>query len=162
MDSEYNMLFEILSRATLETMDTCKVVSKDLNKLLNDSWFIKIYSQRTNNIFGYFVQTHVKNNIRSTFVSIDPTLSTPSVSLKCFGEGFRILASSSQGILCCGEYENRFYKYYVCKPTTGQCVALPVGPNKWQGAVSKRVALTILKSNPLHFKIIRFGEAYGM
>lgn len=161
MSSEYDMLFEILTRATLETVDTCKVVSKDLNKLLNDSCFIKNHSLTTKNVFGYFVQTILGNYVRSTFVSIDPTLSTPSIALEFFEDGLKILASSSQGILCCGRYKTwSSYKYYVCKPSTKQCVELPSPRGQDIRTIkhSQRVALVILKSKPLHYKIIRFGE----
>lgn len=151
-----DLFFEILTRTTLETVDTCKVVSKELKELMNSPWFIQNNSLKTRNIFGYFVQTIKDNRHFSTFVSINPTLKAPNISVQCFEEDLKILASSSQGILCCRKYKNRSYQYYVIKPSTSQLVALP-SPRK-PGQLFERVALTVLKSNPLHYKIIRFSE----
>lgn len=161
MDSEFylnhDILFEILAQTTLETLDTCKVVSKELKEIIDESWFLKNYTQRTKNIVGYFVQT-LKNNINfSTFVSIDPTSRTPSISIECFGKNIRILASSRQGILFCQNYKDGSYEYCICKPSTKQCIVLP-SPRKRRGFLDQ-VALVILKSNPLHYKIIRFVDA---
>nr|GMD43485.1 F-box protein At5g49610-like [Ipomoea batatas] len=117
MDSEFplgqDMLFEILSLTTLETLNTCKVVSKELKELIEDSWFLQNYTLRTKNIMGYFVQTLQHNISFSTFVSIDPTLKIPNISIKCFGKDIRILASSNQGILCCQRPPNK--NNYICE-----------------------------------------------
>nr|GMD45111.1 F-box protein At5g49610-like [Ipomoea batatas] len=117
MDSEFplgqDMLFEILSLTTLETLNTCKVVSKELKELIEDSWFLQNYTLRTKNIMGYFVQTLQHNISFSTFVSIDPTLKIPNISIKCFGKDTRILASSNQGILCCQRAPNK--NNYICE-----------------------------------------------
>nr|GLL37044.1 F-box protein At5g49610-like [Ipomoea trifida] len=117
MDSEFllgqDMLFEILSLTTLETLNTCKVVSKELKELIEDSWFLQNYTLRTKNIMGYFVQTLQHNISFSTFVSIDPTLKIPNISIKCFGKDIRILASSNQGILCCQRAPNK--NNYICE-----------------------------------------------
>nr|GMD84618.1 F-box protein At5g49610-like [Ipomoea batatas] len=107
-------------------MDTCKVVSKELKELINDPWFMQTYSMKTQNIFGYFVQTVKGNRHLSQFVPINPTLNVQNnISMQCFEDDLKILASCSQGILCCRKYENRSYQYYVCKPSTSQLVALP-------------------------------------
>nr|GMD26836.1 F-box protein At5g49610-like [Ipomoea batatas] len=152
-----DVLFEILTRTTLETMDTCKVVSTELKELINDPWFKQTYSQKTRNIFGYFVQTVKGNRHLSKFVPINPTLNVQNnISIQCFKDDLKILASCSQGILCCRKYENRSYQYYVCKPSTSQLVALP-SPRK-PGQLFERVALTVLKSKPYHYQIVRFSD----
>ncbi|XP_031102589.1 uncharacterized protein LOC116006379 [Ipomoea triloba] len=106
---------------------------------------------------GYFVQTLQHNISFSTFVSIDPTLKIPNISIKCFGKDIRILASSNQGILCCQRYKHRSCEYFVCKPSTGQYAVLP-SPNG-KKRFFELVALMILKSNPLHYKIIKYSDA---
>lgn len=161
MDSEFHlncdMLFEILTQTTLETLDTCKVVSKEVKEIIEDSWFLKTYTQKTKNIVGYFVQT-LKHNISfTTFVSIDPTLKIPNIYAKFFGNDTMILASSLQGILFCQNYRDKSHEYSVCKPSTRQSVVLP--SPRVRKAFFERVALIILKSNPLHYKIIRFVDA---
>ncbi|XP_019154720.1 PREDICTED: F-box protein At5g49610-like [Ipomoea nil] len=162
MGSEFHLnqeiLFEILSRATLETLDTFKVVSKESKELVEESWFIRNYAEKTKNFIGYIVEKLEPHRCSYTFVSINPSLGVPGISMECFC-GMTILASSEQGILCCRKYEDRSHHYYVCKPSTRQCVELPtprgraIFPN-WFG-------LTVLKSNPLQYKIIRLSRQSG-
>ncbi|XP_031116605.1 uncharacterized protein LOC116020260 [Ipomoea triloba] len=95
------ILVEILIRATLETLDTFKVTSKESSELAGESWFIEKYAQKTKNIIGYIVQTLERFTCSYNFVSINPSLEVPGISMECFRDGMKILASSKQGILCC-------------------------------------------------------------
>nr|GME11305.1 F-box protein At5g49610-like [Ipomoea batatas] len=78
--------------------------------------------------------------------------------MECF-RGMTILASSKQGILCCQKYTDRSHHYYVCKPSTRQCVELPTP--RGRDMFPNWFALTILKSNPLQYKIIRLSRPSG-
>nr|GLL39912.1 F-box protein At5g49610-like [Ipomoea trifida] len=151
------ILVEILIRATLETLDTFKVTSKESSELAaGKSWFIEKYARKTKNIIGYIVQTLERFTCSYNFVSINPSLDVPGISMECFRDGMKILASSKQGILCCRKYADRAYHYYVCKPSTGQSVELPSPRGR---DTFEYIALQILKSNPFEYQIIRFSYA---
>nr|GLL39908.1 F-box protein At5g49610-like [Ipomoea trifida] len=98
---EQEIFVEILIRTTLETLDTFKVASKEYNELASESWFIEKYARKTKNIIGYIVQTLERFTCSYNFVSITPSLEVPGISMECFRDGMKILASSKQGILCC-------------------------------------------------------------
>nr|GLL34016.1 WAT1-related protein At1g43650-like [Ipomoea trifida] len=159
MDSEFHLnqdiLFEILSRATLETLDTFKVVSKESKEFVEESWFIKNNTQKTKNFIGYIVEKLEPLRCSYTFVSINSSLGVPGISMECF-RGMTILASSKQGILCCRKYAEGSHHYYVCKPSTRQYVELPTP--RGRDIFPNWFALTILKSNPLQYKIIRLSR----
>nr|GMD50568.1 F-box protein At5g49610-like [Ipomoea batatas] len=150
------ILVEILIRAKLETLDTFKVTSKESSELAGESWFIEKYARKTKNIIGYIVQTLERFTCSYNFVSINPSLEVPSISMECFRDGMKILASSKQGILCCRKYADSSYHYYVCKPSIGQSVELlsPRGRDTFE-----YIALQILKSNPFEYQIVRFSYA---
>ncbi|VFQ81347.1 unnamed protein product [Cuscuta campestris] len=149
-------------RSSLTTMDKCKAVSKEVRDLIHDTWFVRNYYRTTKNILGYFVQTIQNHSSVSTFVSVDDDdddespLRAPRVSMSSFvKDDMKILASSSQGLLCCRRYESGTYRYYICKPSTGQIVLLP-SPMKRLGSFHEHVSLVVVKSNPLHYRIIRY------
>uniref|UniRef100_M1DDV4 F-box associated beta-propeller type 3 domain-containing protein n=1 Tax=Solanum tuberosum TaxID=4113 RepID=M1DDV4_SOLTU len=68
----------------------------------------------------------------------------------------KIEASSRQGILCCMRpTRNNNYRYYICKPSTQEWKVLP-NPKLRYWTV--QVALVVLKSDPLRFKILRLSK----
>ncbi|KAM3326804.1 F-box protein like [Capsicum chacoense] len=164
-----DVAFEILTRTSLETLDTCKVVSKTWKLMTYESSFMQSYCRRTNNISGYFIQGIDNSRYISEFVSMDdcsgknPLSHLPVEALKpkdrffsIYGSNIKIEASSKQGILCCVRsirYNN--HRYYICKPSTQEWKVLP-NPKLRYSTV--KVALVVLKSNPLHFKIIRLSK----
>ncbi|RAL45614.1 hypothetical protein DM860_009478 [Cuscuta australis] len=116
------LLYEIMVRSSLTTMDKCKAVSKEVKDLIHDTWFVRNYYRTTKNILGYFVQTIQNHSSVSTFVSVDEDeegddespLRAPRVSMSSFiKDDMKILASSSQGILCCRRPSG--YDSYVCE-----------------------------------------------
>ncbi|KAK6798190.1 hypothetical protein RDI58_005892 [Solanum bulbocastanum] len=78
------------------------------------------------------------------------------VKLLAFFVKTRIVASTMQGILCCvitlGNWRSRFH---ICKPSTKQWMKLPSPKMRY---FTKKVALIVLRSKPLHFKIIRLSS----
>ncbi|CDP07857.1 unnamed protein product [Coffea canephora] len=156
-----DLIFEILARASLNTLDTCKLVSKDWNRLVYESNFMPSYCKNTSNVYGYFIQNLVANRHQFRFVSFnsqppeghDQTcirISTPTPD-----DDMNIQASSKQGILCCVRRKGKQYRYYVYKPSTQQWQDLP---NPKLRLTTLKVALVVLRSNPLWYKIIRISR----
>ncbi|XP_065879335.1 F-box protein At5g49610-like [Euphorbia lathyris] len=150
-----DMLFEILSRSSFKTLATCRLLSKDCNRLTYESSFLNLHSQRTNNLLGFFLQTMRGSKTPASFfsyenpnfhISLDFLLSpSPSVMIK---------ASSLQGILVCIE-DKMIPRYYVCKPTTKEWERIPNPKTKY---FTESIAIKVLKSKPLHYKIVRLSQ----
>ncbi|CAN4083185.1 unnamed protein product [Withania somnifera] len=66
-----------------------------------------------------------------------------------------IEASTKQGLLCCVRWARYHYRYHVCKPSTKQWLKLPNPKTRYR---TVKVALIVLRSKPLHFKIIRLSS----
>ncbi|KAL4566332.1 hypothetical protein LXL04_030446 [Taraxacum kok-saghyz] len=70
----------------------------------------------------------------------------------------RIKASSEHGIVVFEISDSKSYglnSYYVCKPATKQVLALPNPKSKY---LTQKVAIIVLNSNPLHYKIVRLSR----
>ncbi|XP_059277770.1 F-box protein At5g41720-like [Lycium ferocissimum] len=165
----HDVAFKILTRTSLETLDACKVVSKTWNGMTYESSFMESYCCRTNNISGYFVQGIRNNKYISEFVSMDgcsekdqlshlpvAALKTKDIFSDHYNCDMKIEASSKQGILCCMRTtRNDNHRYYICKPSTQEWKKLPNPKMRYK---TVKVALVVLKSNPLRFKIIRLSQ----
>lgn len=150
-----DIIFDIVTRApSLQTLDTCKAVSKDWNQLIHERNFMHEYCKKTNNLSGYFVQDLKCCNYVSTFVSTTPPHGDSALVEKLPGS-MRIMASCKQGILICVRRTGRNYQYYVCKPATRQWCAIP-NPKLRYATVG--VGVMVLKANPLRYKIVRLSQ----
>ncbi|KAK4711956.1 hypothetical protein R3W88_006469 [Solanum pinnatisectum] len=163
-----DIIFKILTRTSLETLDTCKAVKKEWHEMIFESSFMPQFCANSQNISGYFVQGLFFGDYVSEFVSMDGCsgnrTTTPFhlprpdelVKLPAFFVDTRIVASTMQGILCCvitlGNWRSRFH---ICKPSTKQWMKLPSPKMRY---FTKKVALIVLRSKPLHFKIIRLSS----
>ncbi|KAG6390591.1 hypothetical protein SASPL_148329 [Salvia splendens] len=144
------LIFEILSRTSLETLEQCKSVSKDWKQIIYDPTFIPLHSLRTNSLFGYFFQTLKSSNYRSAFVSTAAG-AIESTWPRC--DGVEILASCDQGILICErQICCRNKRFYACKPATAQWQPLPNPKLRYQ---TKAVAVVVARSHPLRYVIVR-------
>ncbi|XP_070035917.1 F-box protein At5g49610-like [Nicotiana tomentosiformis] len=161
-----DIIFEILTRTSLKTLDTCKSVNKQWHNLISESSFMPQFCEKSHNISGYFVQSLSRSKHVTEFVSLNgcsgkTPLYLPMETIKPKDKIFnydcdiKIEASSKQGILCCLRRIKHKYRYYVCKPSTKQWVKLP-NPKMRYSTV--KLALIVLKSNPLNFKIIRLSS----
>ncbi|WCJ29259.1 F-box associated ubiquitination effector family protein [Euphorbia peplus] len=157
MDSEFSsdMVYEILSRASLKTLAKSRLVSKQCNLLTYESSFLNLHSQRTQIVSGFFLQSMKKNEFSSTFVSAENPecknisldfLPVPSVTIR---------ASSVQGLLVCVDQRTRIHQYYVCKPLTKEWQLIPNPKTKY---FTESIAIKVLKSNPLEYKIVRLSR----
>lgn len=151
----YDLFLEIFSQCSLKSVDKSKIISKVCNDIMYDPLFIKYHKKKTSTIYGYIIQSLFKNNHSSSFVSPDDVRST--VALDFLPRSSQILASSNQGILCCITRENGWRKerFYVCKPTTRQIQMLP---NPKLRYTTDRVAMVVLQSSPLRYKIVRLSR----
>ncbi|GAV58434.1 F-box domain-containing protein/FBA_3 domain-containing protein [Cephalotus follicularis] len=155
-DLSADVIFEILSRVSMETLGRCRLVSKGCNKLSYESAFMRLYCERTRTISGYFVQSLHRSNYSSTFASINNTNTTSMPSLDFMPERVKIEASTNQGILVCvNQTYSRIPRYYVCKPCTKQWRLIPNPKTKY---FTERVAMLVLRVNPLHYKIVRLSQ----
>ncbi|MCD7461111.1 hypothetical protein HAX54_045190 [Datura stramonium] len=171
-----DIIFEILTRTSLKTLDTCKAVNKEWHDLIFESSFMPRFCSRSQNISGYFVQTLSRTKHITEFVSIDGCSGNSSTTNKTpfhlpiddssskvkpsnnscnYYFDMKIEASSKQGILCCVKRSKNEYRYHVCKPSTKQWMKLPNPRTRYS---TIKVALIVLRSNPLQFKIIRLSS----
>ncbi|KAL8466552.1 hypothetical protein ACS0TY_035568 [Phlomoides rotata] len=148
-----DVIFEILTRSSLRTLDTCKVVSKSWKQLTYDPDFMYVYCQRTRNVSGYLIRTRLHNKFVSTIVSIQSE-GDCNIRIKD-GDQMKLLASCNQGICCYERTTYRNNQYFACKPTTQQWEPLPNPKLKYQ---TVGVGITVLKSTPLHYKIVRLSS----
>ncbi|XP_050376490.1 LOW QUALITY PROTEIN: F-box protein At5g41720-like [Argentina anserina] len=138
------------------TIGRCRLVSKQWNHLTYDSWFINQLSQRTKTSHGVFIQTSIRTKQVSTFVQTvyNNISDSNQLSLSFLPEPVKIEAAH-QGILLCVTTRKRVPQYYICKPTTKEWEQIRNPKTRYR---TVKIALTVLRSNPLRYKIVRFSE----
>ncbi|XP_004288967.1 PREDICTED: F-box protein At5g49610-like [Fragaria vesca subsp. vesca] len=148
---------EILTRASLDSIARCRLVSKQWNHLTYDSWFINQLSQRTKLTDGVFIQTSIRSRQISTFVqTVDNNIDisdSKHLSLSFLPQPVKIEAAH-QGMLVCVT-QKRVPQYYVCKPTTKEWEQIHNPKTRY---MTVKIALMVLRSNPLRYKIVRLSE----
>ncbi|XP_057969547.1 F-box protein At5g41720-like [Malania oleifera] len=158
-----DIIFEILTRVFLQTLGRCRVVCKQWNALTYESSFMHDHRERTKAVPGYFIQELSNNLFSSVFVSVDGLhkfsggCSAPSLDFLP-AKHVQIVASSYQGLLCCVNQQSPAHiipKYYVCKPCTRQWRAIPNPKTRY---FTDQIAMIVLRSHPLHFKIVRLNS----
>ncbi|GKV49710.1 hypothetical protein SLEP1_g56445 [Rubroshorea leprosula] len=150
-----DLLFEILSRTPLQTLGKCRLLSKECNNLTYESRFMQLHSARTRTLSGFFVQSLRRNKYNSTFVSIENPHDSKLISLDFLPHPVKIEACSKQGIMLCSSQYPHETQYYICKPSSKQWQVLP-NPNPQ--CSTERIAMIVLRLNPLRFKIVRFSK----
>lgn len=88
-----------------------------------------------------------------------PSCGAKNFDIGCIPKAFTILATSLNRLIVgeCDnrdEYPNKFL--FVCKPTTLDAKSLPFPIYKY---IAVKFAMVVMRSNPLHFKIIRLSYA---
>ncbi|KAI3711042.1 hypothetical protein L2E82_40846 [Cichorium intybus] len=158
MDSKFSddMKMEILSRTSLKALDIMRCTSQEFQYLTYESYFLNLYKQRNDIVSGFLLV-----NLRSGCEYINefaPSTNSHSLDLGFLPPNARILASSEQGFMVFESPHRRYYKlisYHVCKPATKQVMTLPNPKTKY---LTKNVAMVVMGSKPLHYKIIRLSE----
>ncbi|KAH9648399.1 F-box associated ubiquitination effector family protein [Citrus sinensis] len=152
-----DILSEILSRATLQTVGRCRLASKECNDLTYRSYFMHLHCQRTRTISGFLLASMMSHKHPAEFVSTDNNIPN-IVSLRFLPGCARILACTNQGLLLCLNSRpkcHRIPEYYVCKPTTKEWQQIPNPKTRY---FARNVAMMVLRLDPLRYKIIRLSE----
>ncbi|KAG6658217.1 hypothetical protein CIPAW_04G145600, partial [Carya illinoinensis] len=152
------MIFEILSRTSLKTLGRCALVCKDWNRMVYESSFMHAFHQRTKTISGFFIQSSLWGKPFSEFISNYSMQDSDSkLSLDFLPKHVNIEAATKQGILFCVKVLDTkilgIPEYYVCKPSTKEWHEIPIPKTRY---FTKRLAMVVLRSQPLHYKIARF------
>ncbi|CAH1429863.1 unnamed protein product, partial [Lactuca virosa] len=118
--------------------------------LLETDVFIEILSRTSLKTF------HI---IRCTKRQFVPSCGANNFDIGCLPKACTILATSLNGLILgeCDnpdEYQTKFL--FVCKPTTLDNKTLPFTIYKY---IAVKFAMVVMRSNPLHFKIIRLSYA---
>ncbi|KAG6735039.1 hypothetical protein I3842_01G300600 [Carya illinoinensis] len=155
-----DMIFEILTRLSLEDIGRCRLVSKDWNLTTYESTFMQQNCQRAKIISGCFIQSWYNNEPSPQFVSINNVSDCDhKLSLRFLPGPVKIEAAPKQGILLCvNDYRTkrlRIPEYYVCKPSTKEWHQIPNPKTRY---FTKKMAMLVLRSKPLRYKIVRFSQ----
>ncbi|XP_071687154.1 F-box protein At5g41720-like [Rutidosis leptorrhynchoides] len=150
-----DMKVEILSRTSLKTLYTLRCTSKEICSLTYSSYFWDLYKQRNDIVSGFLIQRW------GTIPKFAPARDSKTLDLSFLPHGCDILASSEQGIVVFQRLRYGTLRvsmdYYVCKPSTKQVLQLP-NPKTIPLCNVKSVAIVLMGSNPLHYKIIGLSE----
>ncbi|KAB5568179.1 hypothetical protein DKX38_001972 [Salix brachista] len=95
-DFSSDIIYEILTRSSMETVGRCRLLSKERNSITYDSVFTNLHGQRTNTMSGYFMQSMMSNIFYSSFVSMDDWRSYPKLSLNFLPDRVETQASTNQ------------------------------------------------------------------
>ncbi|KAI3746117.1 hypothetical protein L6452_08539 [Arctium lappa] len=158
MDSKlpHDMTLEILSRTSLKTFNTIVSTNKEFNKLTYNPCFLHLYKQRNSIVSGFLVQ-HCDRGLTYSH-EFAPSQQSTDLDLGFLPRDARILATSKQGIMVFESPHRkcrRLALYHVCKPATNQVVALPNPKTRY---LTEKVAITVVGSNPFHYKILRLSR----
>ncbi|KAF4372545.1 hypothetical protein F8388_027218 [Cannabis sativa] len=147
-------LYEILCRASLETVARCRLVSKEVNDATYESYFTQLFHKRTNITSGIHILSQKRSNYYTNYISIH---SSAKLSLRKFlPPNIRIEAATKQGLLLCIDRSCHIIpKYLVCKPTTQQWRTIPNPKTRF---FTQKIMMLTIGSNPLRYKIIRFSS----
>ncbi|KAM6585725.1 hypothetical protein CsatB_012727 [Cannabis sativa] len=147
-------LYEILCRASLETVARCRLVSKEVNDATYESYFTQLFHKRANITSGIHILSQKRSNYYTNYISIH---SSAKLSLRNFlPSNIRIEAATKQGLLLCIDRSSHIIpKYLVCKPTTQQWRTIPNPKTRF---FTQKIMMLTIGSNPLRYKIIRFSS----
>lgn len=163
MDVQEDIVLEILSRFPLEQVGKVQALSKFYNKASYHSYYRALVFQRQRGLIldGFLLQTLKSNANILSFVSprsndnsrlLDLTLSFLP------GRNPQIRAVAPNGLLLCEtRHPSRYNKcfYTITKLSTKRWKGLPIPKTRF---FTQNIAIYILSSNPLHFKILRLSQ----
>ncbi|GMI97794.1 hypothetical protein like AT1G64295 [Hibiscus trionum] len=154
-----DVLFEILSRADLKTMSKCRLLSRECNALTYTPSFMRSHCERNNTLCGYlfYVSTQSRAFWRvSSIGNPGPAVHPKTIDFYFLCDtntSVRILAAVHIGLVFC-QVPIPEIRYVVCKPTTCQWRVIPAPRSRYYSQPSPYF-MTVLKSKPLKFKILR-------
>ena len=152
-DLWWDVIYEVLTRSSMETVGKCRLLSKEYNKLTYESLFTKLHNQRTNIVFGFLIQSMIRNKYQVSFVSTDVVKTHMQIPFDFLLEHVEIVSSTNQGVLLCRAYNKSCY--YVCIPSIQQWKKIPNPKTRYD---TIEFGLMIERSKPLRYKIVRFSK----
>ncbi|GKA32338.1 hypothetical protein Tco_0718705 [Tanacetum coccineum] len=156
MDSHLSleMIFEILSRASLKTLDTMSCANKELDTLTHDQCVLDLYKKRNNIVYGFLLRSMKDHKNIKRFA---PSPNTSNLDLGFLHKDDRILATSEQGIIVFeSPHPQNNVLYHVCEPAIMQVWSFL---NLKTSYMKSKVVIVILGSQPsLHYKIRRLSQ----
>jgi len=130
-------------------MPECSLWS--FNAFTYETTFTKLHNQRANIVFGFFMQSIIRNEYHVSFVSIDILKPHPEMSFHFLPDHVEIVASINQWALLCHIYHEPWY--YVDNLTTKQWQYIPIPKTQYDII---EFGVMIARSKPLHYKIMWF------
>ena len=113
----------------------------------------KLHGQRTNIIFGFFIQIIILNEYHASFVSIDTSKPHLEMSIDFLPNYIEIVASTNQSVLLCHTYNEPWY--YMDNPTNRQGWTI-LNPKIWYDTIE--FGMMVKRSKPLQYKIVIFSK----
>ncbi|KAF3457999.1 hypothetical protein FNV43_RR02661 [Rhamnella rubrinervis] len=149
-----DIMAEILSRTSLETVGNCRLLSKQVKMITDHPSVAKLLRERTKTLSGFLLQESYLE-IKKAFVSM--TDDNPELSHLCLdflpANPVKILASTKSGILLCSSATSS--QYYMCNPTTKKWREIPNPPHHNNSDKYIRVfAIEVVRLIPLRYKIV--------
>ncbi|OUZ99702.1 hypothetical protein BVC80_9063g73 [Macleaya cordata] len=166
-------IYEILTRVSLVTLlRQCRWVCKDWQKLICDTNFQLIHSQKTPIASGYFVQSyHISGSVHINFFpcisdhQYSPQIPYPSLDFIPPAKNIMIQGTSLYGsLLYCVDKSGstQIPTYYICKPATREWRKIP---NPRTRLSRERIGIAVKQSDDhptvLHYKILRLTTPKG-
>lgn len=157
-DLPNDVVMDILTRLPLEQSGKARVLSKFFAKETHHSHYKELLAERQRGpiLDGFLFQTiHGGCGYKFSFVSPRPQPFNLSLNFLP-GRRPKILAAAPNGILLCETIHLNRPKYAqiytICKPTTKQFKGIPLPRTRF---FTTNIALFVIRSNPLRFKIVR-------
>ncbi|KAL5547494.1 hypothetical protein UlMin_002725 [Ulmus minor] len=148
------ILYNILTRSSLETIGRSRVVCKNWNQTTHEEHFFQQFYHNTKMVYGIFTQQVNCNKYSPTFVSTTEANPISQLPLNFLPKPLEIEAVTKKGLLLCLNDRYRIPRYLVCKPTTREWRFIPNPKTRYQ---TRAMAITVLGSIPLHYKILRLS-----
>ncbi|KAL5572403.1 hypothetical protein UlMin_022000 [Ulmus minor] len=148
------ILYNILTRSSIEIIGRSRVVCKNWNQTTHEEHFFQQFYHNTKIISGIFVQEMNRNKYSLAFVSTIEDNPISQLPLNFLPKPLEIKASTKKGLLLCLNDRYRIPRYLICKPTTREWRFIPNPKTRYQ---TRAMAITVLGSIPLRYKILRLS-----
>ena len=102
-------IYEMLTRSSIGTVGKCRLLSKEYNKLTYESFFTNLHGQRTNIVFGFLIQSIIRNEYQFSFVSTNDLNTHTQIPFDFLPKHVEIVSSTNQGILLCRTHNKSCY-----------------------------------------------------
>ncbi|KAF3341404.1 F-box protein [Carex littledalei] len=152
-----DVIIEILTNLHPDDLSVCLEINHKFNQLVNDPY---VKSRQSKTLCGYLIHnghnySFLPDQLAMKCLEVGPSRFEVFDNLEILKQRYTTVEAVSQcrGLVCCvlGGYLNK--QYYVCKPATGQCRAIPNPKLRFETAATAIVA----SLSGQEFKIVRFS-----